>query len=156
MDVMMHDPMTISDGCEGYISKGGGGSILESVNFVVIKRQTYEYSLKFFVNPDGIIGTAYSEGGEVFNLNDELIFINSKNERASFRFQSAAAVSPETNSMNASFALNMEQLKWMASATITTAFIKNNIKNQMLKFSINEERAAYLNTTVNCILKMMQ
>ncbi len=65
MDMMMDDPVTITDGCEGYISLGSGGSIMESKNFVIIKRGTYEYSLKFFVMPDGISVTAYSEGGEI-------------------------------------------------------------------------------------------
>lgn len=156
LGLMMNDQMTISDGCEGYISPGSGGSIMESQNFMIIKRGTYEYSLKFFVKPDGISVTAYSEGGEIFNVGDELIFINSKSERAAFIFNSASAVNLEKKSMDATFPLGMEQLKWLASAPMTTVFIKNNIKNQMLKFSINEERATYFHTTANCLLKMMQ
>jgi hypothetical protein len=130
MDVMMHDPVTISDGCEGYLSFGSGGTIMKSENFVIIKRGTYEYSLKLFVMPDGISATAYSEGGEIFNLNDELIFINSNSERAAFIFNSASEVNLEKKSMDATFPLDIERLKWLASAPITTVFIKNNIKNQ--------------------------
>jgi hypothetical protein len=143
------DPITISDGCEAYISVSGPNSDIVSKKITVIKRGTYQYQLKVVVNSLGAWGTFYSEGGEKFNVNDELILITTSNLRVRLRF---LEVTPD--GVEGSFAMNTELLEKMSKDPVTTLFIKNNVKNQMLKFTLNEAAQLNLQSMMNCIVKM--
>lgn len=148
-DGQFNEPMTISDGCEQYITVSGPNYDLVSKKLVVIKRGTYQYLLKVVVNSQGALGTFYSEGGEVFHVNDELIFITLGNARMSVRF-----IGVSEDGLAASLPLNTELIERMATDPVTTIFIKNNVKNQMLKFNLNEDRQLEFQSMMNCIIKM--
>ena len=145
-------PMTISDGCEEYISVSGTNSVMESKKFILVERGMYTYQLKIVMNPDGALGTIYSEKGERFNPDDELVFINSQNARIALRLN--AVTSKEDQSI-ATFPINEESVKWFGAYPATVIYLKNNVKNQMLKFTIKEERQTYFFNTMKCFLDMM-
>ncbi len=152
VELLSSQPMTISDGCEQYISVSGTNSIMESKKFLIIERGSYQYLLKIVMNPEGALGTIYSIRGELFNPNDELVFVNSQNSRIALRLD---AVNKADDQYEATFPLNAEAVKWLGADPVTVVYLKNNVKSQMLKFSINEERSAYFHQTMKCFLDLM-
>ncbi len=153
VELLSTQPMTISDGCEQYISVSGTNSIMESKQFIIVKRGTYSYELKIAMHEQGAAGTIYSNLGERYNAGDELVFVNSENQRVSLRL--GTVENTETQSI-ATFPLDADMIKWLAAAPMQVLYLKNNVKNQMLKFTINEERSAYFHETMQCFLGKMQ
>lgn len=153
VELLSTQPMTISDGCEEYISVSGTNSIMESKQFIIVMRGTYSYELKIALYEQGALGTIYSNQGERFNAADELVFVNSENQRVALRL--GAVENTETQSI-ATFPLDADMIKWLAAAPMQVLYLKNNVRMQMLKFTINEERSAYFHETMQCFLGKMQ
>ncbi len=144
--------MTISDGCEQYISVSGTNSIMESKKFIIVQRGTYSYELKFAMYEQGVLGTIYSNQGERFNPGDELVFVNSENQRVALTL--GGVENTETQSI-ATFPLDADMIKWLAASPIQVLYLKNNVRLQMLKFTINEERSSYFHQTMKCFMGKM-
>jgi hypothetical protein len=130
----------------------GGTQLLKTIPEVIIVRGTYTYSVDFRNERNGIFARVYSKGGEIFNQNDELIFIDDKNTRRSFRFVEMGEMSTDggTPAHQNTLALDLASMQWFAENVMTTVFIKNNVKNQMLKFTVNTNRQSEFQSLASC------
>lgn len=122
---------------------------LESVKCLLIKRGSYQYLVSFTKNADGIIGTLYSEGGVLLQIKDEIIFVNTDNQRAKFTIESVHSAGSSCY-----FFVDEDALGWLASANMQTIYLKDNQKNTMFKFPVVPENSAALHTLLNCLVRM--
>ena len=109
-----------SQNCEGKIIEDkvvGGTQLLKAVPEVIIVRGTYTYSLDFRNERNGLFARVYSKGGEIFNQNDELIFIDEKSTRRSFRFVEMGEMAKEgsTPTHQNTLALDLSAMQWKKS-----------------------------------------
>ncbi len=79
----------MAQNCAGIIVEDkviGSMHLLRSSPQTIVVRGTYTYSIDLRNDNAGIVARVYSKGGELFNQNDELIFIDVNNARHSYRF----------------------------------------------------------------------
>ncbi|MEZ4959080.1 MAG: hypothetical protein R2830_04620 [Saprospiraceae bacterium] len=149
--LMPAEAMTISDGCEEFISVTGDKTVVESKKISVVKREGLQYGIKFTRAANGVTGTIYSVGGELFQPGDELLVLTATRDKLMFAYQSVS-----DDHRAATFPLAETELKKWATADLETVFLKDNGKNQMLKYSVNEECKFQVKSTLNCLLQMVR
>ena len=130
----------------------GGAQVLQSNPQTIVVRGTYTYSIDFRIENNGLVSKVYSKGGELFNQNDELVFIDEMKNRRSYRFIEMGEMVRDggTPVHQNTLDIDVAALEWFAQNKMVVIFIKNNVKNQMLKFTVNESRQSAFNRMASC------
>ncbi|MEK7254593.1 MAG: hypothetical protein AAB316_07610, partial [Bacteroidota bacterium] len=141
--------------CEALIAEDktiGGAHILKTAAQTFVVRGNYTYSMDFRNDEAGIVAKVYSKAGELFNQNDELIFVDMNGTRRSYRFIEMGEMVKEggTPIHQNTMKLDLAAIEWFAGSIIREIFIKNNVKNQMLKFTITPNRQTEFQAMAHC------
>ncbi|MCB0588984.1 MAG: hypothetical protein KDD06_27095, partial [Phaeodactylibacter sp.] len=129
-----------------------GTHVLRTTNQTLVVRGNYTYSLELRSDSKGITAKMYSKAGVEFNQDDEIIFMDVNSTRRSYRFIGMGEMEREggTPVYNNILQLDLAAIQWFASSGINVLYIKNNISNQMRKFTINESRQSEFAQLVAC------
>ena len=130
----------------------GGVQVLSTNPQTIVVRGTYTYSIDFRIENSSIVSKVYSKGGELFNQNDELIFIDDNKNRRSYRFVEMGEMIRDggTPVHQNTLEIDLAALDWFAQNDMEVIFIKNNVKNQMLKFTVNDSRQTDFKNMASC------
>lgn len=150
----------LSQNCESQIIEDrviGNMHVLKTNPQTVVVRGTYTYSLDLRNDNNGIVARVYSKGGELFNQNDELIFIDDQQNRRSYRFVEMGEMSKDGGSPvhQNTLQLDLSAIEWFSTSMMSIIFIKNNVKNQMLKFTVNPNRQTDFQLMANCFYQKL-
>ena len=136
----------------------GGTQILRSNLTTLVVRGNYSYALSLNADDKGVTALMESSGGGVeFNQDDEVIFMDVNQTRRSYRFigmgemNRNGGIPVQTNILQ----LDMSALQWFASNDITTIYLKNNISNEMRKFTLTENRLREFNEMAACFSQIL-
>jgi len=142
--------------CEGQIAENkhvGGTQILKSKVQTLVVRGNYTYSIELGHNEKGILARFYSKGGVEFNQDDEIIFFDQNNIRQEYRFIEMGELNRQGGGAPVHqnvLQLNLAAIDWFASSQIHTIYIKNNISNEIRKFTVNTGRQEEFYLLANC------
>jgi len=119
-----------------------GTHILKTNPVTLVVRGNYTYSIMLMSDSKGITAKMFSKGGVSFNQDDEIIFMDNTSQRKSYRFIETGELKrgKGTPTYENILALDMAAIKWFATSNINTIYIKNNISNEMRKFTVNQSR----------------
>ena len=126
--------------------------VLKTKSQTLIQRGNYTYTIELINDKRGIVAKVYSYSGVKFNKGDELIFMDKSKNRilCSFIGTGENATEGEASVHYNILNLDAKMIDWFSTNTITTVYIKNNIKNEMRKFTINESRRAEFKQLAKC------
>ncbi|MEL6973077.1 MAG: hypothetical protein AAFO02_23135, partial [Bacteroidota bacterium] len=134
-----------------------GTHILRSVQTTMVVRGNYSYALALMSDDKGITARMESSGGIEFNQDDEVIFMDANQVRRSYRFigmgemERQGGIPVHTNLLQ----LDMTALQWFSDNNITTIYLKNNISNEMRKFTLTSNRLQAFNTMARCFYQVL-
>ena len=150
----------IAQGCDQHIADDrilGGTHVLRSVQTTLVVRGNYSYAISLMSDDKGITAKMESSGGIEFNLDDEVIFMDANQLRRSYRFigmgemERQGGIPVQTNILQ----LDMTALQWFAENSITTIYLKNNISNEMRKFTLTSNRLKEFNAMARCFYQVL-
>ena len=100
---------------------------------MLVVRGNYSYSIELSNDTRGVTAKMFSKGGEEFNQNDEIIFMDFNQIRKSYRFMEMGELSQDAGKPvhSNSLQLDLAAIEWLSGNDITTIYIKNNVSNQM-------------------------
>ena len=132
-----------------------GTHLLRTAPETVVVRGNYSYSIEFSNEVKGVVGVVYSKGGEVFNQDDEIIFMDGSGTRKSYRFIEMGEMTRQSGTPvhKNVLQLDLAAINWFSKAQINTLYIKNNISNQMRKLTVNSNRQTAFRTMAICFLQ---
>ena len=135
----------------------GGTHILRSHQKTLVVRGNYSYSVMLSSDEKGITALMISNGGIEFNQDDEVIFMDANKTRRSYRFVGMGEVNTERGVPIHSNVLQLDvaALNWFSSNVITTLYLKNNISNEMRKFTLTSTRLNDFNTMATCFYQVL-
>ncbi|MCB0579927.1 MAG: hypothetical protein KDD10_11550, partial [Phaeodactylibacter sp.] len=141
--------------CETLIAEDkviDGTHILRTTTQTLVVRGNYTYSMELRSDSKGITAKVYSKAGVEFNQDDEIIFMDVNGMRRSYRFVGMGEMEREggTPVYHNILQLDLAAIQWFAGTGINVLYIKNNISNQMRKFTINESRQSEFSLLVTC------
>ncbi|NJK84491.1 MAG: hypothetical protein HC912_12575 [Saprospiraceae bacterium] len=132
-------------------------NILRMHPTTLVVRGNYSYALTLQNETKGVVAKVISKAGELLNRDDEVIFMDVNQVRKSYRF-----VETGNNSNNGGtpiseniLQLDLDAAKWLASTSIVTIYIKNNVENQMRKFTVIENRQQELKQMAVCFVEKL-
>ncbi|MBL7794670.1 MAG: hypothetical protein JNK77_20210, partial [Saprospiraceae bacterium] len=146
--------------CGAWIAENkvvGGTHILKSHPVTLVVRGNYSYSIEIMSDDRGIIAKMYSKAGVEFNQEDELIVLDMGQNRRSFRFIGMGEMTQDkgTPVHQNILQLDLPAVQWFSSSDIATLYIKNNISNEMRKFTVNPNRQLELRQAATCFMQMI-
>ncbi|MBK8705953.1 MAG: hypothetical protein IPN33_21955 [Saprospiraceae bacterium] len=146
--------------CGAWIAENkvvGGTHILRSQPVTLVVRGNYSYSIEIMSDDRGIIAKMYSKAGVEFNQEDELIVLDMGQNRRSFRFIGMGEMTQDkgTPVHQNILQLDLPAVQWFSSSDIATLYIKNNINNEMRKFTDNPNRQLELRHAATCFMQMI-
>ncbi|MCB0636973.1 MAG: hypothetical protein KDC54_10175, partial [Lewinella sp.] len=149
-----------SQSCEELIADNrviGGTHILRSQSQTLVVRGNYTYSMELISDDKGITALVVSKGGIEFNQDDEVIFMDANQTRRSYRFIGMAEINNEGGVPIHSniLQLDMTALQWFSNNLITTIYLKNNISNEMRKYTFTENRLREFNQLAGCFYQAL-
>ena len=129
-----------------------GTHVLRTINQTLVVRGNYTYSMELRSNSKGITAKLFSKAGVEFNQDDEIIFMDDNGMRRSYRFVGMGEMEREggTPVYHNILQLDLAAIQWFANSGINVLYIKNNISNQMRKFTINESRQSEFKQLAAC------
>ncbi|MFK7936094.1 MAG: hypothetical protein AB8G22_21450 [Saprospiraceae bacterium] len=141
--------------CSGVIAddrKINGVHRLQTEVQTLVVRGNYSYSLELMSGAKGVIAKVYSKSGVEFNQGDEIIFMDANRTRRSYRFINMGELKREgaTPVHINTLQMDLAAVKWFATNPINTIYIKNNISNQMRKFTVNASRQTEFQRLATC------
>ena len=131
--------------CGNIISENkkiGGTHLLRTSKQILVVRGNYTYSLELVNDEKGVSAVFTSKNGVDLNEGDEVIFMDNSNARKSYRFIKTGEITnkrgapTQTNTLD----LDLAAINWFASSTMKIIYIKNNISNRMVRFTVNANR----------------
>ncbi|RMF00759.1 MAG: hypothetical protein D6772_05905, partial [Bacteroidetes bacterium] len=131
--------------------------ILKSQAQTLVVRGSYSYAITLMSDDKGITALMESKGGIEFNQGDEVIFMDANRTRRSYRFTGMGEMLNEggipvyTNYLQ----LAMTAAEWFANSKITTIYLKNNISNEMRKFTLTQSRLQEFNALAACFYQLL-
>ncbi|MEL7220766.1 MAG: hypothetical protein AAGJ93_05565, partial [Bacteroidota bacterium] len=146
--------------CNQYISDDriiGRTHLLRSEQTTLVVRGNYSYSISLSSDDKGITAQMESAGGVEFNQDDEVIFMDANRTRRSYRFvgmgemNRQGGIPVQTNVLQ----LDVTALEWFAAKSITTIYLKNNISNEMRKFTLTSNRLNAFNAMAACFYSVL-
>ena len=149
-----------SQNCSNIIAENktiSGTHILRTNPQTIVVRGNYTYSMELMNDDKGILGKVYSKAGVTFNLDDEVIFMDYGGNRKAYRFIEMGEMdrSGGTPVHQNVLQLDLTAVKWFAKTTISTIYIKNNISNEMRKFTVNSNRQTEFRNMANCFVSSL-
>jgi len=125
---------------------------IETVLQTLAVREKYSYSIEFLYEKNKITANVYSKGGVKFNQGDEIIFMDTSDIRKVFKFfQIGRKLTKDGASVfGNAIQLDLEEVKWLANASIKTIYIKNNKTDELRKFIVNSSRQAAFGYLTAC------
>ncbi len=131
-------------------TKDGGNQKIETIKLTLIERGDYKYLITFMVEGSNVRAIFYSENGVALHKNDEIIFMDNTRQRRAFKFIGKGKKSEKSIRHNM-LQMDYSAVTWMASHPIITIYIKNNLENRMMKFSIKASTQAKLKALLICL-----
>ncbi|MEM0995362.1 MAG: hypothetical protein AAGI49_20180, partial [Bacteroidota bacterium] len=131
--------------------------ILRTEPQTLVVRGSYSYSITIRNERKGILATMTSKAGVEFNQDDEIIFMDANRVRKSYRFigSSESDRSGEIPVFSNVLQLDMAAVKWLSGTSINTIYLKNNIDNQMRKFTVNANRQTEFKQMASCFIQKL-
>ena len=138
-------PTTLQAQCESLITDDrilNDIHVLKTTNQTLVVRGNYTYSLELHSGRQGITAKMYSKAGVEFNQDDEIIFLNKSGERRFYRFIEMGEMVRESGTPVYQNVLQMDlaAIDWMLETDVEVMYTKNNVSNQIRKFTINGSR----------------
>lgn len=126
--------------------------ILNSVVHTLMERGNYAYSIQLMKNDKGLFAKIYSKSGVIFNQGDEIIFMDTNKARKKYLFSGKGEmIEKKDNTFHYNtISLNLETIHWLASSNITNFYIKNNIDNELRKFSLELPQQTTFKNLASC------
>ena len=134
--LMMFNVLVVSDlsaqNCAVLIDENitvGGTQILRTKAKKLVVRGDYSYSLVFLHSERGVQAKVNSHNGVEFNQGDEIIFMDNKGKRMSYRFIEMGELSRGTGAPvhHNILQLDIAAIEWFSKTQMTTLYFKNNI-----------------------------
>jgi len=146
---------SIAQNCSSLISvnkKLGTTHLLKSINQTLVVRGNYTYSMELVNDEKGISASFVSKNGVDLNEGDEVIFMDKSKARKSYRFIGMGEITNKrgTPTQKNILELDLAAVNWLATTTINTIYIKNNISNRMIKFTVNTNRQTEFKSLCSC------
>ena len=123
----------------------------------LVLRGGYSYGLELVHNEKGIKGIFTSKGGVSLEQGNDIMFLSSSGVRKIYKFVDFGEMDTEsgqpvyTNTLE----LDIEAIRWFATNTMATIYIRNNTTLQMRKFSVNPDRKNEFQNFASCFLRAM-
>jgi len=130
---------------------------VRTIVLTVVSRFNYEYSIEFLSDDKGIYGGMRSKGGVALNQGDELILADSGNVRMAFQFFEfeQTVIEGDTPLSRNFFQMDKAAMEWLANSYISVIWLKDNIKKEIRKFKLDEDRKLYLNKMAACFEELL-
>jgi hypothetical protein len=137
--------ITMSDGCEAYVTLAGDPATIKSKDILLVKRPKYQYWLQ--IEKKAAITTAHlrSMNGEKFQLGDELMAFNASNKKLHFKYSDISG-----DGLTASFALDENSIQQMAAVPLEYLILKSTTSNKILKLEVENNSKDLLKRTMEC------
>ena len=141
--------------CSSFIADDriiGGTHLLKTHPQTLVVRGNYSYSIELITDEKGVLGRVYSKGGVDFNQGDEIIFMDGTSTRKAYRFIEMGEMKTESGTpihVNL-LQLDVAAVEWFSNSNIVTIYIKNNISNEMRKFTVNANRQTSFRSSSVC------
>ncbi|MEM1217664.1 MAG: hypothetical protein AAGH79_02075 [Bacteroidota bacterium] len=146
---------TYAQNCSSFIADDrviGGTHLLKTHPQTLVVRGNYSYSIELLTDDKGVLGKMYSKAGVDFNQGDEIIFMDDKSTRKAYRFIEMGEMKAESGTpvhVNL-LQLDVAAVDWFSNTNIVTIYIKNNISNEMRKFTVNASRQSSFRASSVC------
>jgi hypothetical protein len=159
--VMMISLLTVSDleaqNCSVLIDENiniGGTQILKTKSKRLVVRGDYSYTLIFMHTERGVQAKVSSHNGVEFNQGDEVIFMDKKGKRMSYRFIEMGELKRTSGAPvhHNILQLDLAAIEWFSKTAMTTLYFKNNVSSKMFKFTVNGSRQADFRNLAICFL----
>jgi len=134
-----------------------GTHLLRTAPQTMVVRGNYTYSLELLSDERGITARVFSKGGVVFREDDEIIFIDVNSLRRSYRFFGRLITEKEGSTpVHSNFLqLDLEAIRWLAAVNLQTLYIKDNVNNEMRKFTVNAARQEEFRRLTSCFYETL-
>ncbi|MEM6967608.1 MAG: hypothetical protein AAF573_22785 [Bacteroidota bacterium] len=146
---------SFSQNCGSLIAEDktiGSTHFLKSEDQTLVVRGNYTYSLQLINDEKGISAKFISKNGVDLNEGDEVIFMDTKKSRKSYRFVGMGEINTkrgtpiQTNTLE----LDLAAINWFATSPISTIYIRNYINNKMVKFTVTSNRQREFKSLATC------
>ena len=128
----------------------GSTQFLKTISLTLVKRGNYSYAIEFINDQSLLVAKINSHSGVKFNKGDQVIFMNDSKTRVAVNFIGKSKSKNENQAHYNFLGIDKKLIDWLSTNIITTIYIKDNIKNEMRKFTINESRQAEFKRLANC------
>ena len=143
----------------------GNIQVLKTRTKTLVKRKNYTYTIEFINDQRGIVAKVYSYNGVRLKKGDQIIFMDDSFNRGAYSFieKGKKAMDGETLTHSNILKIDRTAIDWffksnktlnparyVSNKTITTIYIKDNNKNELRKFTIDESRSATFKQLANC------
>jgi len=146
---------SFAQNCGSWIAENkfvGNFQQIKTKSQTLVVRGNYSYAIEFMNDKKGVVAQVFSKNGVEFNQEDEIIFVDQASNRKSYRFVGMGEVVRQggTPVYQNILQLDLAAISWFSSSIITTIYIKNNISNEMRKFTVNGSRQADFKSSITC------